>query len=207
VYDVRLEAGAFQRRNDWQTLRHCGGGQLNNWGPHLMFEALEFLESPVREMTSDLKIVAAVGDAEDHFRILLKGANGRTAQLQVSNGTLIQPPRFLVHGTRGAVSVDIFEKTLWVKHLPKKLKLRKIQTDSATPGSSAAFGNSEKLEWVETSLPITPGPSPDGHRIWDALYDTIRKGKPFPITLDRALEVVLLLDLARTGAKVRDWRV
>lgn len=206
VYDVRLEAGAYQRRNDWQTLKRYGGGLLNNWGPHLMFEALAFLESPVREITSDLKVVAAVGDAEDHFRILLKGANGRTVQLQVSNGTLIQPARFLVHGTRGAVSVDMLEKTLWIKHLPRKLKLRKIQADPATPGSSAAFGNSEKLEWVETSLPLDPGPSPDGHRIWDALYAAIRKGKPFPITLDRAIEVVRLLDLARTGTKVRDWR-
>jgi scyllo-inositol 2-dehydrogenase (NADP+) len=206
VYDVRLEAGSFQRRNDWQTLKRYGGGLLNNWGPHLMFEALDFLESPVREMTSDLKIVAAVGDAEDHFRILLKGANGRTVQLQVSNGTLIQPARFLVHGTRGAISVDMFEKTLWVKHLPRKLKLHKIQADPATPGSNTAFGNSEKLEWVETNLPLDPGPSPDGHRIWDALYGAIRKGKPFPIVLDRAIEVVRLLDLARAGTKVRDWR-
>ena len=42
----------------------CGGGQLNNWGPHIIDHALQFLDYKVAEVWSDLKRVAAVGDAE-----------------------------------------------------------------------------------------------------------------------------------------------
>jgi predicted dehydrogenase len=36
VYEIRLTRNGYQRRNDWQTLSEFGGGQLLNWGPHIV---------------------------------------------------------------------------------------------------------------------------------------------------------------------------
>jgi predicted dehydrogenase len=38
----------YVRRFDWQTLTEFKGGLLNNWGPHFIDQALQFLNSPVR---------------------------------------------------------------------------------------------------------------------------------------------------------------
>ena len=47
VYEIKLCRHSYQFRDDWQTLVECGGGQLNNWGPHLIDQGLRFLESPL----------------------------------------------------------------------------------------------------------------------------------------------------------------
>jgi len=206
VYDVRIEAGSYQRRNDWQAIKRFGGGLLNNWGPHLVDEALQFLEAPVKQITSDLKQVAAVGDTEDHFRIFLKGTNERTVQLQVSNGTLIPTSRFIVHGTRGVVTVNAIETEMWLKYIDPRQTLRPIQADPSTPGVKAAFGNAEKLRWIEKTIPIKSVAGMDGAQIWVALYEAIRLRKKFPITMEGSLEVMRILSLAKKGQKIKDWR-
>ena len=43
VYEIKLRRQGFGRRDDWQTILKCGGGQLLNWGPHLVDHALRFL--------------------------------------------------------------------------------------------------------------------------------------------------------------------
>jgi hypothetical protein len=51
-----------------------------NWGPHIVDHALRMLDSPVKHIWSNLRRVAAVGDAEDHLKIVLTGASGRQTQ-------------------------------------------------------------------------------------------------------------------------------
>ena len=36
--------------------------------------------------------------------------------------------------------------------------------------------------------------------IWGCLYDTIREGKPFPITLEEAVEVIHVIDMAKSAS-------
>ena len=92
IFEIKLCRHNFQWRADWQTLLDFGGGQLLNWGPHIVDHALQFLESPVREIWSDLKLVAAKGDAEDHLKIILKGENGRVVDLEISGGVSLPEP-------------------------------------------------------------------------------------------------------------------
>ncbi|MGE9292944.1 MAG: Gfo/Idh/MocA family protein, partial [Puniceicoccales bacterium] len=40
VVEIKLCRHSYFRRSDWQTLLSCGGGQLNNWGPHIIDHAL-----------------------------------------------------------------------------------------------------------------------------------------------------------------------
>jgi len=52
VYEVRLTRNSYQRRNDWQTILEFGGGQLLNWGPHIIDHALRFCGGTYIEMFS-----------------------------------------------------------------------------------------------------------------------------------------------------------
>lgn len=53
IFEIKLCRHNYQWRADWQTILDCGGGQLLNWGPHLVDHALQFLECPVKELWSD----------------------------------------------------------------------------------------------------------------------------------------------------------
>ncbi|MBQ8416529.1 MAG: Gfo/Idh/MocA family oxidoreductase, partial [Clostridia bacterium] len=103
VYEIRLARNSYQRRNDWQTIKEFGGGQLLNWGPHVVDHALQFCGGGYTEMFSDIKRVTAVGDAEDHIKIVFKGVNGRVVDIEISGGVAQKVPEYIVYGTKGSL--------------------------------------------------------------------------------------------------------
>jgi predicted dehydrogenase len=192
VYEIRLARHGYSRRDDWQTIIEHGGGQLLNWGPHVVDHALRFLESPVESQYSDLKRIAAVGDAEDHVKIVLRGTNGRIVDLEISGGVAIGAPTYLVFGTKGSLSLA--GKEIRLRYLDPTQALPERTANPGTPGTT--FGTREELPWIDESLPVQAG---SNHVIWDHLYRAIRKDVPFPVKLDEAIEVMQVISAAKEG--------
>jgi predicted dehydrogenase len=197
VYEIKLRRVGYQRRDDWQTLKAFGGGQLLNWGPHIVDHALRFLDAPLARFSSHLRRVAAVGDAEDHLKLLFTGANGRTIDLEISGGAALGEPEYLVWGTKGALSAT--GNTISLKYLDPDAALAPRRADPGTPG--AGFGSPDKLPWIEKTLQANPRRPADMTSIWDELFLSIRRGRRFPITLDEAVEVMRVISLARRGTE------
>ena len=192
VYEIRLARHGYQRRDDWQTLKEFGGGQLLNWGPHIIDHALRLLESPVESIFSDLKRVAAVGDAEDHVKIILRGQNGRVVDLEISGGVALGEAIYRVFGDRGSLSIT--GNQVHLRYLDPTQTLPPRYTNPGTPGET--LGQPESLPWIEESLPAWEG-SLDV--IWDELYAAIRQGVPFRVRLEEALEVMRVASAVRAG--------
>ena len=187
VYEIKLRRNGYQRRDDWQTIIKCGGGQLLNWGPHIIDHSLQFLESPVAGLWSDLKRVAALGDAEDHLKIVFKGQNGRIVDMEISGGAAISEPEYLIFGSRGALTAS--GNTIKLRYIDPKQKLPRRKARAATPPHEGGFGNPEVLNWVEQTLEVRPAGMAGMEILWDCLYDSIRQGKAFPIKLEEAMAV------------------
>ncbi len=199
VYEIKLHRHSYQRRDDWQTLMDCGGGQLNNWGPHIIDHALRFLESPVAEQWSDLKKVAAVGDAEDHVNIMLKGENGRVVNIEISGGVVLSQPTYVVFGDRGTVTCDDTDITM--KYLRPDFVPSECQAHPETPPMSGAFGNTETLPWIRKTIMVEPETGCDIATIWDHLFAAVREGTAFPITIEEAIEVMRVSAKAKEGTE------
>lgn len=193
IFSIKLRRQSYGRRDDWQTLKRCGGGQLLNWGPHLVDHALQFLDYKVADVWSDLKKIAAVGDAEDHVRIILRGAAGCVVDIEISGGAALPEPEYIVHGDKGALVCS--GNHIKARHLDPGRPLPPREAKPGTP-MDGGFGSSETLPWVEKEWDAS-GPSMDV--IWDRLYEAVREGAEFPITLDQALEVMRIISLARRG--------
>lgn len=196
VYEIKLARNAFQWRSDWQTFKEYGGGQLLNWGPHIIDHALRFLESPVKSLWSNLKLVAAKADAEDHIKIILEGENGRIVDLEISGGTAISDPVYVIHGTRGSLTSND-ECRLKVKYMNPAIPLPEFSSDRGNP---KGFGNAYTPAWVEDDLQVAPANGYDCHKIWVNLYEAIREGKDYLIKMDEAREVVRITEMVRQGA-------
>ena len=192
IVQIKLMRGGYARRDDWQTLKRFGGGQLLNWGPHIIDHGLRLLGGKVRRIAGHLARVAAVGDAEDHVKILLEGPDGCLVDIEISGGAAIGSPEYLVWGTKGALECD--GGTIKLKYLDPRVKLQRRRPHAGVPG--ATFGSGEKLKWIEKEIPVRPKEAFD---IWDELYAAVRRGKRFPITLDEAVQVMEVVTKVKKG--------
>ena len=201
IFEVKLHRHGFQFRDDWQTIIACGGGQLNNWGPHIIEHALCFLESPVAEIWSDLKKIAAVGDAEDHLKIILKGKNGRVVDIEISGGTALSQPEYIIFGAKGALTCQ--GDDIHLKYIDPRQKMPAIKAHPENPplnwGSSDP--NQEKIRWIEKDLKVAPRAGCDTNSIWEHLYKAIRRHVKYPVTLAQGLEIVRIAEMVKHPAK------
>lgn len=197
VFEVKLRRNAYQRRMDWQTIISCGGGQLNNWGPHIIDHALRFLDCPVKELWSDLKNIACAGDAEDHLKVVLKGENGRVVDLEISGGAAISEPEYIIFGSKGALSCTGTEIKL--KYINPEQKLPEITADPGNPPINGGFSNTEPIDWIEKTVEVAPEAGCDTHSIWKFMYKSIRNGEAFPISVEEAVEIVRITEQIKKG--------
>lgn len=195
VYEIKLARNGYDRRRDWQTLSEFGGGQLLNWGPHIIDHSLRFCGGKYEVMYSDIQHIAAGGDCEDHIKIVFTGENGRIVDMEISGGCATPIPEYTMYGSKGSLVSE--RDGFHVRYLNPENRLSPVVSDPATPGSKQSFGSGEKLEWVDTIIPYKS--YGDCSRIWDHLYQAIREGKPHPVRLEQAVDVIRVIDAVKSG--------
>lgn len=197
VYEIKLCRHSFQFREDWQTIVDCGGGQLNNWGPHLIDHALQLLESPVDTLWSDLKNVASLGDAEDHLKLIFKGENGRVIDVEISGCVALPSPVYAVYGTRGTLVCED-EKDVRLRYLDPDFEAPKRGTASrGTPMVSGGFSGRSEPKWIRKTIMVEPSNRANVNQIFHDVFMAIRHGVTYPIALEEAVEVVRWTEKAK----------
>jgi hypothetical protein len=99
----------------------------------------------------------------------------------------------VIFGSKGTLVCQ--GNTITLKYIDPKQKLAKIKAYPGNPPLSGGFGNNEVLRWMDETVKVVPQSSGDDtHLIWQALYNSIRKNKPFPVKADEAVEVVRVAD-------------
>lgn len=196
VFEVKLTRNSFSGRRDWQTLSEFGGGQLLNWGPHVVDQALRFAGDDYTEMFADLHQVLAAGDCEDCVRITLKGVNGRSVDLEIICAAALPSCLYTAYGSRGAL--EDRGEVVHVRRLVEGFEMDPSPADPGNPGQTFASG--QKLEFEEFDIPADPEPELD--QTWGAMFDDLRRGIPYRIKMDEALKVIEVIDkAAKTGIR------
>lgn len=205
VYEVKLCRHSYQRRKDWQTLASCGGGQLNNWGPHLIDQGLQLLESPLADLWADLKNTVALGDAEDHLKIIMRGENGRVIDIEISGGVAIPAPVYAVYGTRGTlISPD--EQDFVLKYLEPDQCFGTETADPGTPDIFGRYSNPEPLRWRRKTIMVEPANQANITDIYGHVYAAMREGKPFRVLPEEALKVAEVTLQVKAMCAVRQYQ-
>lgn len=184
VYYVKRSVANFQRRADWQTLSQYGGGQLLNWGPHLIDQALRFCGGEYKRMTSYTRQVAAAGDCEDVVFASFEGVNGRVVEIEISGGVTIPGPNYVLYGTRGTL-VDR-GNTYEIKYVPADHVFPPIKANPHTP-QGQNFGSAETIPFITEEKTWETN---NLDHIWGYLYETVREDKEYPIKSEEALKVM-----------------
>lgn len=196
VFEIKFRRLGYQRRDDWQTLRAFGGGQLLNWGPHVVDQALQFLADGDLDLVSSLRCLVAAGDCEDHVRILITDQTGCTADIQISGAAAIPEPEFTALGTRGALTAT--GDSLRLRALDPEQRLPTLIANPATP-DGRGYGWDAGLRWEDTTFHANPEGRSGLSAIWDHVFEAIRENKPFPVTPQQALRVMRVISDAKRG--------
>lgn len=205
LHSVQIRVGEYVRRSDWQTLKRFGGGQLLNWGPHVIDWALQLIGGRAVEQWSDLKLIAAAGDAEDHVKLILKGpapkgsTGGAVADLEISGANAVKQPPFVLCGDRGSLVIDGSRARL--RYLRQSPRRATLIASADTPGQDdKRYKVDDKADWVEEEFPAVPSQSHTTD-YWTEVYRALRKGTDFPVSLAQAREVMRVIDEARKGTR------
>lgn len=193
VFEVRLTRSGFETRNDWQTLRKYGGGQLLNWGPHIIDQALVFGEG-YTDLFYNIKQINASGDCEDHIKTVFTGKNKRIIDLEISGGCALSLPLYTAYGSRG--SFEMYDDRTELKYVNRDFSIIKFEANEGTPGEY--FANSGDISWTTETIP-TEHVRLD--QVWKAVYEDYNGIKPYRITKEQALAVMEVI------AKVKQGRV
>ena len=202
VYAVRVHRHpTFGRRFDWQTTSAAFGGLLNNWGPHMIDQALQLLDAPVVDLWSDMQHRVAGGTADDYFKIILRGENRRVVDVEVSGNTTLPDDLYYAEGDRGSLVVTNAEKTVKLKYLAPDFKFGPRHANYGNRVQFGSYGATEELKWVEEELPLAPANGrTELHMMWKAIYDAVVNNIPYPIDVAEGLEVVRITEWARKAS-------
>ncbi|MBO7148155.1 MAG: Gfo/Idh/MocA family oxidoreductase [Lentisphaeria bacterium] len=196
IHTIKLQRNNFSRRDDWQTLRANGGGQLCNWGPHLIDHALQFLNYEVESVWSKLSLIAALGDAEDCVKICIKGKNGCLVDIEIFDGNALSTNVYEVYGTRGALS-STDEKDIKLRYVEPSYKLIKTPVNNGQP-DGFIFADNAQIPWRRETIMTDPELKVNMNSFYGCVADSLLEGKAFPIKLEEALAVLEICDIVRS---------
>jgi predicted dehydrogenase len=196
IYDIKMRRGVYERRDDWQTVKRCGGGAALLHGTAFLDQALELLNTPPVKVWADFKRVASVGDAEDFFRIIVRNLGGLTVDLEISGGRMSEEPLFVITGTRGEFRLMPGAGEGIIRYLDPSEKQDRRRSSVRTPPLNSQVAP-EQFKWLEKTVSLTATGDAGLTIIWEHVYNVIRENKPFPIPLDNAIEVLRIISLVK----------
>lgn len=164
----------------WRHEKAYGGGYLLDWGPHLIDQTLLLAGAPVQSVFADVRGGIWSKDADDHFMLVIRFANGVFADCVGSAAARYEGYRWHVVGTNGALMLEDWGKTIRVKH-------RKAGKNTETTFEA------HKTEWEQFYVALAktlagkadPAVKPEDSlrllRVIEAARESARTGQSVPV--------------------------
>ncbi|RME58354.1 MAG: gfo/Idh/MocA family oxidoreductase, partial [Caldilineae bacterium] len=188
IVQIRITESKFSRRWDWQTLKRFGGGTLNNTGPHYLDQALQLFGPKDPDMIlCHLDRTLTLGDADDHVKVVLRGKNAPTIDIEISSCDAYPGDTWHIMGTQGGLH-GTTRHLEWRFFDPAELPPREL-TIEPTPDRSY---NRDQIPWQEASWDLAEDRRDAYRNFYRDLYRTIREGAPLVITPESVRRVIWL---------------
>jgi scyllo-inositol 2-dehydrogenase (NADP+) len=179
-------------RPRWREEASRGGGLLFDLGPHLIDQALALFGAP-ETVYATVKTHRDHAAAPDYVHLLL-GYADKEVVLHASALVALEPPRFVIHGTLGS-------------YVKTGLDTQEDQLKAGLRPGDAGFGEGNAAGTLRVAAGDTeterPLPTLNGAYVefYRALAMSIRRGEPFPVTPQDAVDVMTIIELAVQSAR------
>lgn len=186
----------YWRRNDWQTIYSAGGGAVFYAMPDLALQIVNLLDAKPVQMWSELMRISSWGDAEDYFHLRLRTSSQSVGIAEYDSSALSigGVSSIVLRGDRGLFLAMPGERKGSLAAVEPSYEFPKHRSSIKPP----KLGNlRDKFPVVNDTICIPDGTPAGVEALWLAAYDTVRKGVPFPVKIDEAIETIRLAQLMR----------
>jgi scyllo-inositol 2-dehydrogenase (NADP+) len=195
VRSMKFRSSGYVRRNDWQAFVKNGGGMLNNYGAHLIDQALHFSGSKAARISCLLRTIASLGDADDYVKALIETESGTILDIEINQASALDMPRLQIFGQHGAIVGDDDSRAWKVRYFdPDKLGDLPIQESLAAVGRKYP---SEEIPWQEAAFKMSEF---KGISFYDRCHDYFAGDQPPFVPIEETREVMRVMDECRKDA-------
>lgn len=196
IHSIRVRKSDYVRRDDWQCIKRLGGGACYYEMTSLIMQALQLLPVPPFQIWCDLKRIASLGDAEDYVRLCIKTREEISADVEYSGGVLPGDgePSFRIVGDRGSFTVWPGAKEGKIRFIDPAHKFPRKRSSVRTPPIKDLH---EEFPIMEDIVRLPTGTLSGPSAFWRHVYDSVRTGTPFPVSLDESIEAVRMAYLMK----------
>ncbi len=105
VFMVECAVGGFGPLEGWRRLEQHGGGQLRDWGAHVIDQIVQIAGSPAKKVFADFeyRVWTDVMDVPTHTQLMIEFESGMWAEATLTNIAWPPKPRWRVLGEEGGL--------------------------------------------------------------------------------------------------------
>jgi predicted dehydrogenase len=173
---------------NWRTRLAYGGGFLADWGPHLLEQILDLTAQWPLGVTCELRSQMWATEVEDYFHVRLAFPSGLVVTVEAGNSARLPSPRWFIVGSDGTLVAD----GRWGRWTEMRARrdLAGIDADLVLQGIGRSSGSGNLDVNDELSK-----------HYYEDLAGAILARRPPAVTLQRAYDVMVLLDAARRSSR------
>lgn len=191
-YMIKRANTGYRRRNDWQSLKKYGGGELFNTGSHFLDQMVHIMGERFSRCSCFCHKIATLGDAEDVVKIVCSTQSGMTVDLDLNAATAYDIEPWMVLGEYGGVIKTKDENgnpVFRVKYyIPEDLELIELSDNLAA--KDRLYVNHKPIEWKYRDYSIKQDMSID---FYDKCYEYFAQDKKPFVPIEDTLYVMEVL--------------
>ena len=104
VFLVESSVDWYGPLEGWRAKRASGGGQIYDWGAHLIDQAVQMIGSEAETVFCDFQYRVWSTEVESHLKCLIRFKNRLLCEIDVGNISQISKPRWRIVGELGALT-------------------------------------------------------------------------------------------------------
>ena len=199
IFQIKVFAGNYVCRNDWQAFKRNGGGMLFNYGSHYVDQFIHLLGRDYKLRGCSARRILSLGDADDVVKILLD-FNGVEVDIDINQAAAYHPYLYVLYGKTGSAVLKANADGVPEWHLryydPAKAPDVELQTTLAAKNRQYP---KQAYEFVEEKLPAVV-PAPPAECYYNNLYNAITAGEELINPPEDTMTLTSLLDEAEIMA-------
>ena len=198
VFLIQTTILGYGPPRSWRGVKAQVGGQIYDWGAHLVDQALRIVPSEVDTVFCDPQHRKWDIDIESHLNCIIRFKNGVSYGIELSNICRIRKPRWFVLGDAGTLVKTGLD--------PQERAMINGDIDSAkeAPENRAKVITEVNGEVKEMTLETIPG---HWRSFYQNISDVLNKGAELAVKPEEVRENMRLIDAvvksAETGASVK----
>ncbi len=109
VFLVESAVSFYTEPSGWRAMKKHGGGQLYDWGAHLLDQAIQLIPAEPATVFADVQRRVWDVDVDTFAKVIVRLANGCLFEVDLCNVQCLSKPRWRVFGDKGTLVKETFD--------------------------------------------------------------------------------------------------